>query len=125
MEDIFPILAVFGTPVLIIIVVCLFRLMKAHMRHKEVLAAIEKGIALPEPPPSSPRWITNVAIGAAFIAFSPAFVLIGIGAAQQVGGPESTIVFGGTAFPSLIFLSLGLFFLIRGLLVRKYGTPPR
>jgi hypothetical protein len=108
--------------VLIILVIYLFRFFRAKMKHKEILAAIEKGLPLPQQvfTPRIPNWITGIAIGIAFIVFSPAFVLVGLGAAQQVGNDLSAAVFGGTAFPSLIFLSIGLFFLIRGMLLRKH-----
>jgi hypothetical protein len=121
-EDVVGIIAVFGMPVLIVFFVCWFRYLKARMRHKEILAAIEKGVTLPEPasPPSFPSWITSVAIGIGFIVFSPAFILVGLGAARVVGGKESAVVFGGTAMPTLIFLSIGVFFLVRGLLLRRH-----
>jgi hypothetical protein len=121
-EDVVAVFGVFGMPVLIVFVVCLFRFLKARMRHREILAAIEKGITLPELSSSKPRipsWITNLAIGIAFIVFSPAFIIVGLGAAGKVGSVKS-VVLGGTAMPSLVFLSLGLFFLIRGLLLRKH-----
>ena len=123
LEGILAIVLIFGGPLLIVFVICLFRFLKARMRHREILAAIEKGMTLPEPgfsKPRIPRWITNVAIGTAFIVFSPAFILVGMGAGNEVGGNEKTMVICGTAMPSLIFLSIGLFFFIRGLLLRKH-----
>lgn len=122
LEGILAIVLIFGGPLLIVFVVCLFRFLKARMRHREILAAIEKGITLPEPEsskPRIPRWITNVAIGAAFIVFSPAFILVGMGAGHEVGCMKTTVLCG-TAMPSLIFFSIGLFFFIRGLLLRKH-----
>ena len=121
-EGILAILLIFGGPVLIVFVVCLFRFLKARMQHREILAAIEKGMTLPELPLSKPRiptWITNVAIGTAFIVFSPAFVLVGMGACNEVGDMKTTVICG-TAMPSLIFFSIGLFFFIRGMLLRRH-----
>jgi len=121
MEDIkgiVAIIAVFGMPVFIVFFVCWFRYLRARMRHAQILAAIEKGITLPEPP-GFPKWITSAAIGIAFIVFSPAFILVGLGASDQVNEMRTTIL-SGTAFPSLAFLSIGIFFLIRGLLLRKH-----
>jgi hypothetical protein len=121
-ESMLAILLIFGGPVFVIFFVCLFRFLKARMRHKEILAAIEKGVALPEPPPSKPRiprWITSVAIGIAFIVFSPAFVLVGMGVGSHADTARITVICG-TAMPSLICLSIGLFFFIRGILLRKY-----
>lgn len=120
LEGILAILLIFGGPILIVFVVCLFRFLKARMRHKEILVAIEKGVVLPEPSkPRIPTWITNIAIGIAFIVFSPAFVLVGMGAGNQVGCMATTVICG-TAMPSLIFFSIGLFFFIRGILLRKH-----
>jgi len=120
LEGILAIVLIFGGPILIVFVVCLFRFLKARMRHKEILVAIEKGVALPEPSkPRIPTWITNVAIGTAFIVFSPAFILVGMGAGHEVGCMKTTVICG-TAMPSLVFFSIGLFFFIRGLLLRRY-----
>jgi len=120
LEGILAIVLIFGGPILIVFVVCLFRFLKARMRHKQILMAIEKGVTLPEPSkPRIPTWITNVAIGIAFIVFSPAFVLVGMGAGHEVGCMKTTVICG-TAMPSLIFFSIGLFFFIRGLLLGRH-----
>ncbi len=122
LEGILAILLIFGGPILIVFVVCLFRFLKARMRHKQILMAIEKGVTLPElgfSKPRIPTWITNVAIGIAFIVFSPAFVLVGMGAGHEVGCMKTTVICG-TAMPSLIFFSIGLFFFIRGLLLGRH-----
>lgn len=122
LEGILAIVLIFGGPILMVFVVCLFRFLKARMRHKQILMAIEKSVTLPEPESSKPRiptWITNVAIGAAFIVFSPAFILVGMGAGHEVGDMKTTVICG-TAMPSLIFFSIGLFFFIRGLLLGRH-----
>ncbi len=123
LEGILAIVLIFGGPLLIVFVVCLFRFLKARMRHREILAAIEKGMTLPpellSSKPPIPRWITNMAIGTAFIVFSPAFVLVGMGAGHEVGCMKTTVICG-TAMPSLIFFSIGLFFFIRGLLLGRH-----
>ena len=113
--------APFWATALIVFIVCLFRFFRARMRHREILAAIEKGVALPELPSAHriPNWITSTAIGIGLIVFSPAFILVGLGASKQVSEMRMTIL-GGTAFPSLLCFSIGLFFLIRGLLLKKH-----
>jgi len=131
-EDIIVPAIVFGSIVLIVFVVALFRFLRARMRHKEVLAAIEKGVAIPDlstAKPRIPRGITNIALGIALIVLSPAFMLHGL-AACSIQGMESlapTIIWG-SAFPSLVCFSIGLFCFIRGLMLRKYekeNQPPK
>ena len=123
---------VFGFIFLIVFVVALFRFLRAKMRHKEVLAAIEKGVAIPDlstAKPRIPRGITNIALGIALIVLSPAFMLHGL-AACRIQGLESlapTIIWG-SAFPSFVCFSIGLFCLVRGLMLRKYekeNQPPK
>ncbi len=132
------VIVVFGSIFLIVFVVALFRFLRARMRHREVLAAIEKGIPLPEltaaeprilqSKPRIPRGITNIALGIALIVLSPAFMLHGL-AAGKMQGMESlapTIIWG-SAFPSLVCFSIGLFCFIRGWMLRKHekeNQPP-
>jgi len=131
-EGMLAILLIFGGPILVVFVVCLFRFLKSRMQHKEILAAIEKGVAIPDlrtAKPLIPRWITNIALGIALIVLSPAFVLHGIGTSGMKGLESlKTVLIYNTAFPTLICFSIGLFFLIRGLLLRKHekdNQPPK
>jgi hypothetical protein len=114
------VIVTFGSIILIVFVVALFRFLRARMRHKEVLAAIEKGVAIPDlstSKPRIPRGITNIALGIALIVLSPAFIF------------QPTLIWGwGSAFPSLVCFSIGLFCLIRGLMLRKHekdNQPPK
>lgn len=125
-------IVIFGGIALIVFVVSLFRFLRARMRHKEVLAAIEKGVAVPNlstAKPRIPRGITNIAFGIALIVLSPAFMLHGL-AACRIQGMESlapTLIWG-SAFPSLVCFSIGLFCFIRGWMLRKYekeNQPPK
>ena len=117
---------------LIVFFVGLFRFLRARMRHKEVLAAIEKGVAVPDLSPAKPRiprGITNIAFGIALVVLSPAFILHGL-AAGRIEGMESlaqTIIWG-SAFPSLVCFSIGIFCLVRGWMIRKHekeNQPPK
>jgi len=130
---------VFGFIFLVVFVVTLFGFLRARMRHKEVLAAIEKGIPLPEltaaeprvlqSRPRMPRWITNVSLGIALIVLSPAFMFHGLAAGRMQGMESlSQTIIWGSAFPSLVCFSIGLFCLIRGWMLRKHekeNQPPK
>jgi len=113
-EGVIAIVGIFGMPVLIVFFVCLFRFLKNRMRHREVLAAIEKGIVLPESEVRKaviPPWITSVAAGVGLLVFSPTFIIKAVMESSNITGAIGK---------SLFFLSIGLFFLIRGLLLRKH-----
>jgi hypothetical protein len=124
MEDILAIIFIFGTPFLIVCLILLFQYLKARMRHKEILAAIEKGVALPELPvsepvsvpvtPRTPRWIGSISLGVGLLVFSCiSIVLWAINYAKH-GGMRNEFTIGS------VCLALGLVFLIRGLLLQKY-----
>ena len=106
-----------------IIILFLFLFSKKRMEHKQIMAAIEKGIPLPELKPltSSRRatpacaWIKSLTIGIAFLIFSLPFLF-------KFLEPfiRRDYVSENALMPFGVFFAVGAAFLIRGLLLRKY-----
>ena len=102
-----------SSPILIIGLVYYF--MK-RLEHKQILAAIEKGTPLSELKPPKQRqngalWIRSFTFGIALLFIGLAYLVVG-------PGPRGPMLFG-----AFIFCGIGLAWLIRGLLYRKY--PPQ
>jgi hypothetical protein len=108
----------FGSIVLIVFIVGMFLFLRARMRHREIMAAIEKGVSLSElrasefSKPHMPRWIGNMSLGIAFLIVSPVFIVHGLLSVGRSGM--------GNIIPTFICFGIGVCFLIRGLLFRKY-----
>jgi len=93
-----------------IIVVGLFYYLKKRLEHKQILAAIEKGTPLSElrpPKPVGPIWIKYLTSGIAYI-------LIAVGLVWLLGYESSFI------WVPLILFAIGIAWVIRGLLYKKY-----
>lgn len=96
-----------------IIVIGVIYYLKKRLEHKQILAAIEKGTPLseimpPKPKPSGPPWIRYLSIGIALIIIGFGFI-VGPGIGR---GFEAVIAF--------VLLGVGVAWIIRGLLHRKY-----
>ena len=99
-----------SSPILIIGLVYYF--MK-RLEHKQILAAIEKGTPLSELKPPKQKqngalWIRSLTFGIALLTIGLTYLVVG-------PGPRGPMLFG-----AFIFCGIGLAWLIRGLLYRKY-----
>jgi thiol:disulfide interchange protein len=99
-----------------IIVVGVIYYLKKRLEHKQIMAAIEKGTPLseiipPKPKPAGPAWIKYVSIGIALLIIAVGLIFIG----SIDLGPR-----GVTRLIVFILLGIGVAWLIRGLLHRKY-----
>ncbi len=106
-----------------IIVIGLIYYLKKRLEHKQILAAIEKGTPLselkpPKPPkPAGPLWIRYLTTGIALIIIaSGLFCWFYV---RQVD------LESGMILAPFIFLAIGIAWLIRGLLYRKYYLKTR
>lgn len=99
-----------------VIAVLSFIFFLRRLRHKEIMAAIEKGISLPTKPtiPKGPRWITNISVGIGFLIVSLTFLGLLLG--NYIHKKEFD---EGMLVPSGICLAVGVALLVRGLLQRK------
>jgi len=94
-----------------------------RLEHKQILAAIEKGTPLSDlkplkPQPVGPVWIKYLTSGIAIFFVGLAFMSVGPGIwGMRNGGPG--------VFVAFILCGVGLAWLIRGLLYRKYETQSR
>lgn len=103
-----------------IIIVCLFSYLKKRLEHKQIMAAIEKGIPpqqiLKTVAPTGPRWIKSLTRGIAI--FLIAVILLTFGLAN--GNFCLGLPFNSTqSLIALILLAIGLSLVVRGLLLRK------
>jgi len=103
-----------------IIIVCLFSYLKKRLEHKQIMAAIEKGIPpqqiLKTVAPAGPRWIKSFTRGIAI--FLIAVILLTF---ELVNGNFCLgFPFNSTqSLIALILLAIGLSLVIRSLLLRK------
>jgi uncharacterized membrane protein HdeD (DUF308 family) len=84
-----------------------------RLRHKQIMAAIEKGTPLSELRSlkrNGPRWIMNITLG---------IMAIGLGLALVFAGPDKSDSPG--LFLAITSLGVGLALIIRGMLYRRYG----
>lgn len=94
-----------------IIVVAVVYIIKKRLEHKQILAAIEKGIPLSElrpPKQNGALWIRNLTVGIALI-------IIGLG--WWWAGPSHG---GLSAFIAFVLFGVGVALVIRAWLNRKY-----
>jgi len=92
-----------------IVVIGVIHYLKKRLEHKQIMAAIEKGMPLselvpPKPQLAGPGWIRYVSLGIALLIMSLGFLM---------GGSTGTIA-------AFALLGVGAAWLIRGLLHRKY-----
>ncbi len=105
-----------------IIIVCLFSYLKKRLEHKQIMAAIEKGVPPQQiikthtPTPSSPRWIKSLTRGIIVLLIAAIMLTSGlVNGSFCFGFPfDST-----RSFIALVLLAIGLGLVIRGLLLRK------
>lgn len=96
-----------------IVVVGVVYYLKKRLEHKQIMSAIEKGTPLSElrpPKPDGALWIKNLTVGIALL-------VIGVGWGIIVPGGHDVMLV------SLILSGIGIAWIVRGLLNRKYQTP--
>jgi len=93
-----------------VIVVCVVYYLKKRLEHRQIMAAIEKGTPLSElrpPKQNGALWIRSLTFG---------ITLLIIGLGWGFVGPGGT----GNILLTIVLVGIGLAWLIRGLLYRKY-----
>ncbi|MHC4681693.1 MAG: hypothetical protein ACYTEK_23725 [Planctomycetota bacterium] len=91
-----------------VVIVGLVYYLKKRFEHKQIMAAIEKGTPLSElrpPKPNGALWIKNLTIGIALL-------IIGLGWSIMMGRHAM--------FAAFILIGVGIAWIIRGVLNRKY-----
>ena len=94
-----------------VIVVGVIYYLKKRLEHKQIMAAIEKGTPLSElrpPKPNGALWIKNLTVGIALL-------LIGLGCLMTPMGNDDLVMVIAS-----ILIGVGIAWIIRGLLNRKY-----
>jgi sterol desaturase/sphingolipid hydroxylase (fatty acid hydroxylase superfamily) len=114
MNEAIIVFIVFASMTTVAILVGLIVYFGKRLEHKQILAAIEKGTPLSElKPPKKQQngslWIRNLTFGIALLIIGLALIVVG---PRTIGGPGSFIAF--------VFFGVGIAWLIRGLLYRKY-----
>jgi len=98
-----------STPILIIGVVAV---VKKRFEHKQIMAAIEKGIPLSElrtltQKQNGPAWMKRITAGIASIVIGLAFIVVGVPGVPNL-------------FVGLVLCGIGIASVVRGTLLRKY-----
>ena len=96
-----------------LIIVGVVYYLKKRFEHKQIMTAIEKGTPLSElkpPKQNGALWIKNITVGIALLIIGLALVLVG---PWTIGSPGSFII-------AFILCGVGIAWMIRGLLYRKY-----
>jgi len=96
-----------------VIVVGVVYYLRKRFEHKQIMTAIEKGTPLSElkhPKQNGALWIRNLTLGVAMLIIGLAFIVAGPGWSHRDPG----------MFVAVILFGVGLAWLIRGLLYRKY-----
>ena len=114
---------VFSSLVTVAIVIGLLIFFAKRLEHKQILAAIEKGVPLSDlkpvkPEPVGPAWIKYLTGGVTIFFIGLAFM----SASPGLWGMRNA---GPWAFVAFILCGVGLAWVIRGLLYRKYETQSR
>jgi hypothetical protein len=114
---------VFSSMATVAIVIGLIAFLCKRLEHKQILAAIEKGVPLSDlksrkVEPVGPAWIKYLTGGIAIFFIGLAFMSAGPGIwGMGNGGPGM--------FVALILCGVGLAWVVRGLLYRKYEKQSR
>jgi len=99
-----------------IVVVGVVYYLKKRLEHKQIMTAIEKGTPLSElrpPRPNGELWIKNLTIGIALLVVGVGWSLI-----MPVRHDLPFLI-------ALILIGVGIAWIIRGLLNRKYKVPTK
>ncbi len=94
-----------------VIVVGVIYYLKKRLEHKQIMAAIEKGTPLSElrpPKQNGTLWIRNLTVGIALL-------VIGVGCLMGLMGNDEVVM-----VIALILIGVGIAWIIRGMLNRKY-----
>lgn len=115
MNEAIIVFIVFASMTTVAIIIGLIAYFCKRLEHKQILAAIEKGTPLSElKPPKKQQngslWIRNLTFGIALLIIGLALIVVG---SRTIGGPGSFII-------AFILCGVGIAWLIRGLLYRKY-----
>jgi UDP-N-acetylmuramyl pentapeptide phosphotransferase/UDP-N-acetylglucosamine-1-phosphate transferase len=102
---------IFSSAIIVILVIGLTEYFKKRLEHKQILAAIEKGIPLselkpPKPQPAGPSWIRYISVGIALVVVALVVLLF------RHWGPAEIVI--------AVLMGTGVAWTIRGLLHRKY-----
>ena len=100
-----------------VIVIGVVYYLKKRFEHKQIMEALEKGTPLSElrsvePKPVGPIWVKYLSSGILIFAIGLAFIVAGPGWGQR----------GPGMFVAVILFGVGLAWLIRGFLYRKYQS---
>ncbi len=98
-----------------IIIIGVVYYLKKRFEHKQIMTAIEKGTPLSElkpPKQNGALWIRNLTLGIALMIIGLSLLLV-VGP-RRMGGASTLFAF--------VFFAIGVAWMIRGLLYRKYQS---
>jgi len=118
--EVFIIFLGISSPIIIIGMICYFL---KRLKHKQIMAAIEKGADLSQldfsvkSKKTGPLWIKNLTAGIALLIIAAGIICLRL-ARIHGGGADYNQTIGYFAV-ALVFFAIGISHLIRGLLQRK------
>lgn len=117
MNEAIIVFIVFASMTTVAIIIGLITFFCKRLEHKQILAAIEKGTPLSElKPPKKQQngllWIKNFTFGIALMIIGLSLLLV-VGP-RRMGGASTLF--------ALVFFAIGIAWMIRGLLYRKYQS---
>ncbi len=120
MNDVVIVFIVFSSITIAAIIIGLIAYFCKRLEHKQILAAIEKGTPLSElKPPKKQQngsfWIRSLTFGIAMVIIGIALILVGSG---TIGSP-------GGHFLAFVLFAIGVAWIVRGLLYRRYQPQGR
>ena len=115
MNETIIVFIVFASLTTVAILIGLIVYFGKRLEHKQILAAIEKGTSLSELRP--PKKQMNGSLWIKTLTFGVALMIIGLSLILAVGPRRMG---GASTLLAFVFLGVGIAWLIRGLLYRKY-----
>ncbi len=120
MNETLIVFIVFASLTTVAILIGLIVYFGKRLEHKQILAAIEKGTSLSELRP--PKKQMNGSLWIKTLTFGVALMIIGLSLLLVVGPRRMG---GASTLLALVFFGVGIAWLIRGLLYRKYQEQNR
>ena len=115
MNEAIIVFIVFASMTTVAIIIGLITFFCKRLEHKQILAAIEKGTPLSELKP--PKKQQNGSLWIRTLTFGVALMIIGLSLLLVVGPRRMG---GASTLFALVFFAIGIAWMIRGLLYRKY-----
>jgi len=115
-EQLLTILLQCSVIIIPVALIVIYKIVSKKLKHKQVMAAIEKGVLVSKSPRrKGSKWIRSTYMGVLFLVISCMFLYAYLEPLIYGTKPNNTQIF----LLLMVFLSIGLTLLVRGILLRK------